>query len=117
MKILLSLASVGALFVFAPVAAQPPQSQPHAARIAYDDLDLGSARGIAELDRRIDGAVRDYCGTASDINLRGKNDVRRCRVEARAGAARQREQALAASRASKDPILASSADAAAARSR
>lgn len=117
MKILLSLATVGALFIFAPVAAQQPQSQPAEAHITYDDLDLGSAHGIAELDRRIAGAIRDFCGSASDINLEGKNDVRRCRVEAREGAARQREQVLAASRSSKDRILASSADTAAARSR
>ncbi|PSJ38541.1 UrcA family protein [Allosphingosinicella deserti] len=117
MKIPLSLVTVGALFIFAPVAAQQPQSQPAAAHITYDDLDLGSARGVAELDRRIAGAIRDFCGTASDINLEGKNDVRRCRVEAREGAARQREQALAASRSSEDRLLASSGDSAAARSR
>lgn len=95
MKTLLSLAMVGAIFVFTPVAAQP-LDQPQSAHVGYADLDLGSPRGIAELDRRIAAAVQDYCGTASDINVKGKNDVRRCRMEAHRFAAQQREQALAA---------------------
>ncbi|WP_165356482.1 UrcA family protein [Sphingosinicella sp. BN140058] len=95
MKTLLSLATVGALFTFTPVAAKSVE-QPQTARVGFADLDLGSTRGIAELDRRIAAAVQDYCGTASDINVKGKNDVRRCRAEARRFAAQQREQALAA---------------------
>jgi UrcA family protein len=117
MKLFIPLAAVGALLVFSPVAAQSPQAEPASMRVGYGDLDLGSAGGVAELDRRIDTAVRTFCGTASDINLKGKNDVRQCHAEAKQAAARQREQALAANRAGGTRLLASSGDAATARSR
>lgn len=72
------------------------------------DLDLSSANGQRELDRRIVQAARDVCGTASDVDLEGKNAVRHCRAETIAQAASKREQLLAAVK-SGAPILVASA--------
>lgn len=66
------------------------------------DLDLTSARGQQALDRRLQLAVKDVCGIASDADIAGKNDVRRCRVETLAALASERDQRIA--RASGAPI-------------
>ena len=72
------------------------------------DLDLSSANGERELDRRIVQAAREVCGEASNVDLEGKNAVRQCRDETVAVAAAQREQLLAAARRG-TPILVASA--------
>jgi UrcA family protein len=59
------------------------------------DLNLATVDGQRELDRRIVRAAYDVCGEASDIDLEGKNDVRRCRTETVAAAAAQRRQLIA----------------------
>lgn len=66
------------------------------------DLDLSSAKGQKALDFRLVQAVKEVCGTASDVDVAGKNDVRRCRVETLAGLASERDQRIA--RASGEPI-------------
>lgn len=66
------------------------------------DLDLSSQSGQRALDRRLTQAVKEVCGTASDADVSGKNDVRRCRVETLAGLASERDQRIAA--ASIQPI-------------
>lgn len=66
------------------------------------DLDLTSQAGQQALDRRLSQAVKEVCGTASDADVAGKNDVRRCRVETLAGLASERDQRIAA--ASSQPI-------------
>ena len=43
------------------------------------DLDLSTRAGQRELDQRLSIAAREVCGTASDVDLEGKNDVRKCR--------------------------------------
>ncbi len=60
------------------------------------DLDLGSSAGQRKLDRRLANAAREVCGTASDADIEGKNDVRKCRDETIANARGQRDAALAA---------------------
>jgi len=72
------------------------------------DLDLSSANGERELDRRIVQAAREVCGEASNVDLEGRNAVRQCRDETIAVAAAQREQLLAAARTG-SPILVASA--------
>lgn len=96
MKTIIPLAAFGALFLSAPAAAQTHEAQ---SRIVYEDLDLGSDRGVAELDRRIGTAVRSLCGSASDADPKGRNEVRRCREEARIAASAQRERAIGAATA------------------
>jgi UrcA family protein len=66
------------------------------------DLDLSSAQGQRALDRRLAEAVKEVCGIASDVDIAGKNDVRRCRVETLASLADERDQRIAA--ASSQPI-------------
>jgi UrcA family protein len=48
------------------------------------DLDLGNARDVRALDRRLTIAIVEACGEASNVDLAGRNIVRACRVDARA---------------------------------
>ena len=66
------------------------------------DLDLSSHSGQRALDHRLTQAVKEVCGTASDVDVAGKNDVRRCRVETLASLASERDQRIAD--ASSQPI-------------
>ena len=66
------------------------------------DLDLSSAKGQRALDHRLSQAVNEVCGTASDVDISGKNDVRRCRVDTLAKLSSERDQRIA--RASGEPI-------------
>jgi UrcA family protein len=93
MKILLSLAAFAAALTAGPAFAQPATSAPQV--VHYADLDLSSATGRRELDRRIGIAVREACGTASDSDLHGRNLVQRCRVETRQAIAGRKTAALA----------------------
>jgi UrcA family protein len=94
MKILLALASFAAALTAGPALAQAGAPAPQVVR--YADLDLSSATGRHELDRRIGVAVREACGTASDADLHGRNLVQRCRVETRKAVAARRTGVLAA---------------------
>ena len=66
------------------------------------DLDLSSQVGQRALDHRLSQAAKEVCGTASDFDIAGKNEVRRCRVETLASLADERDQRVAA--ASNQPI-------------
>ena len=70
--------------------------------VQTSDLDLSSLSGQRALDRRLNQAVKDVCGIASDADIAGKNDVRRCRAETLASLAEERDQRVAA--ASSQPI-------------
>ena len=60
------------------------------------DLNLRSSDGQRQLDHRLASAVREVCGTASDADIEGKNDVRQCRDATLAKAKSQREVVVAA---------------------
>lgn len=85
-------------------SATPALSEPVIATstVQTADLDLSTAKGQRALDRRLELAVKDVCGTASDVDIAGKNDVRRCRAETLASLASERDQRIA--RASGSPI-------------
>ena len=85
-------------------SATPALAEPVTATstVQTADLDLSSAKGQRALDRRLELAVEDVCGTASDADIAGKNDVRRCRVDTLAKLASERDQRIA--RASGEPI-------------
>ncbi|MEO7655453.1 MAG: UrcA family protein [Sphingomicrobium sp.] len=53
------------------------------------DLDLASKSGIRLLENRLVIAAHEVCGTASDVDLVGKNKVRACRKAVLAGARAQ----------------------------
>jgi UrcA family protein len=96
MKTLFALAALAAAaFVIVPTAAQEPVSADRTVAVRHADLDLASRAGVAALDRRIQAAVREACGTASDADVRGKNQVQQCRADTLASVAAQRESAIA----------------------
>ena len=66
-------------FTATPALAEPPAIVSTTVQTA--DLDLSSAKGQRALEQRLNQAVKDVCGTASDVDIAGKNEVRRCRVE------------------------------------
>jgi UrcA family protein len=87
-------------------SAQPPLPE-QARAVSYADLDLSREKGVRILDRRIAQAVKQVCGVASDVDVRGKNEVRRCRALTNASLAGKRDRALASAAASTQIAIAS----------
>ena len=87
-------------FTASPALAEPPVISTSTVQTA--DLDLSSKAGQRALDHRLSVAAKEVCGTASDADISGKNDVRRCRVETIARVASDRDQRIAA--ASSQPV-------------
>jgi UrcA family protein len=91
-----------ALAAGAAIKAEPAFSQPHdvsaeanVSIVRTADLDLSTKAGQRQLERRLITAAREVCGEAFDSDLKGQNDVRRCR-----------EDVLFAARAKADEIVA-----------
>jgi UrcA family protein len=105
---LFALALIASAATIAPTVAQAFEPVTVSSIVQTADLDLSSATGQQELDRRIVQAAREVCGEASSVDLEGKNSVRQCRADTIAAASSQREQLLAAAR-SGSPILVASA--------
>lgn len=93
------------IFAFAstPVMAEPRGPAVNRIAIPTSDLDLASKNGQRLLDRRLSHAVAEACGTASDADLAGGNEVRRCLQNTRELVAKARDQHIAS--ASARPIL------------
>lgn len=91
---LFALALISSGTFITPTVAQAPDVR----IVAVADLDLQSAAGRSALDARIARAAIELCGTASDADLAGGNDVRACRDRAIAEARAQVEQRLASRR-------------------
>ena len=89
-----ALASLSLLFAAAP-AAQDPVAAPAPVSVRYHDLNLRTAAGQAELDRRIARAVNAVCPTPDLRVLHQVQASDNCRKAARATADTQRQQALA----------------------
>ena len=87
-------------FSATPALAEPPVIATSTVQTA--DLDLSSLKGQQALDHRLSQAVKEVCGSASDVDIAGKNEVRRCRAETFANLASERDQRIA--RASGEPI-------------
>ena len=64
----------------APALAEPVSPQ-NVSIVRTADLDLTSKAGRSALDHRLVTAAYDVCGTASDVDLAGKNQVRACRAD------------------------------------
>lgn len=94
MKTLFTLAALAAATIVAPVSAQETTTGNSPYRVSHADLDLRTDAGIRSLDRRIDHAVGKACGWASDFDIAGQNEIRRCRKQAVAAAAAQRNKAI-----------------------
>ena len=94
---LVSALLTGGLIKAAPALAQTNgQSDIAVSLVRTSDLNLGSAAGQRQLDLRLVHAVREVCGTASDSDLDGKNEVRKCRDETLAKAQAQKTSVMAA---------------------
>jgi UrcA family protein len=99
-----SFAVTAALIKAAPALAEPSRNV-SIVRIA--DLDLSTKAGRSTLDQRLVIAANEVCGTASDADLAGKNDVRQCRHNALAEA-RAKTGTLIAGRSAQRVILVAS---------
>lgn len=86
------------------LAATPAMAEPiiMTSNVEIADLDLSTAKGQRALDLRLNQAAREVCGTASEVDVAGKNEVRRCRIETLARVSGERDQRIA--RASAAPI-------------
>jgi UrcA family protein len=102
MKSAIKIALASALITTAAIKAapalaqQPGATEANISRVWTGDLDLNSKAGRSELELRLVRAAREVCGTASDADLVGKNDVHKCRVETLAKARGQGETLTAA---------------------
>jgi UrcA family protein len=81
MNRIIMLAALAAAPCFVPAMAQKADLDVHTEIVSYGDLDLADEGDVRTLDRRIRSAVQAVCGTASNADPAGKNDVRRCRAE------------------------------------
>ncbi|MGE5564240.1 MAG: UrcA family protein [Bacillota bacterium] len=90
---LVSALATAAVIKAAPALAEPAQQ--NVAVVHTSDLDLSSSIGRAELEHRLVRAAYEVCGTASDADLAGRNQVRACRANVLASA-HARTQELAA---------------------
>ena len=79
------------------IAQRPGGTEANISRVWTGDLDLRSEAGRSKLEQRLARAAREVCGTASDADVVGKNDVRKCRAETLAKA-REKGETLAAVR-------------------
>jgi UrcA family protein len=103
--ILTSFVITAGLIKGAPTLAQPASAPNVNVSIVHTaDLDLSTDAGRHQLDRRLVQAAREVCGTASDFDLEGKNDVRSCRTGVLAKA--RAETAQLASRSGANIIVA-----------
>ena len=89
--ILGSALATGAVIKAAPALAEPTQT---VSVVRTADLDLSTDAGRKALDHRLVTAAFEVCGTASDMDLAGKNSVRQCR-SAILAKARDRSEQLA----------------------
>ena len=99
---LFALALMSSAVTVTPTVAQAAEPLAVTSIVQTADLDLSTAKGQHALDLRLSQAAKEVCGTASDVDIAGKNDVRRCRVETLANLSAERDQHIA--RASGEPI-------------
>lgn len=80
----------------APAQSLATEVQTHVSLVRTADLDLATQAGQRKLRQRLARAARQVCGAASDSDLKGKKQVRKCRDAAIARASVQRDELLAA---------------------
>lgn len=88
-KLLLSISLIS--LAASPALAQGQETMRRTVQVA--DLDLGTARGVAALDRRIGLAVDTVCGRPQEDRVLA-TEISRCRTVAFAEAQPQRQLAL-----------------------
>lgn len=95
-----ALITAAAIKVTPALAEQPAEAETRVSFVRTADLDLSSKAGVRQLDERLAQAAREVCGTASDVDLEGKNEVRRCRDETIARARQDKGNLIASSQGS-----------------
>ena len=80
-KIALTAFVISAGVIKGTPALAEPVSQQNVSIVSTADLDLNSKAGRTALDHRLVTAAYEVCGTASDVDLAGKNEVRACRAD------------------------------------
>jgi UrcA family protein len=93
--ILASFLATAAVIKAAPALAEAAPANVNVSVVPTADLNLSSEAGRRQLSQRLVIAAREVCGSASDADLAGKNQVRRCRDEVLARAQAQRDIVLA----------------------
>ncbi len=107
MKTLLALTALaGAAWLMPAPAAAASDIIAVERPVQHTDLDLGTAKGRRTLDQRIAIAVRTACGDASSVDPEGARFVRKCRSDALARAAEDREIAVAAASSERGKLAA-----------
>lgn len=91
-----ALLTAGLIKAAPALAETPARGEVVVSHVRTADLDLRSPAGQRQLDQRLANAAREVCGPASDVDLEGKNDVRKCRVETLARAQVKKASLLAA---------------------
>jgi UrcA family protein len=84
MKQTLRIIAVSALITGVAIKAAPALAEAPAQNVSIvrtADIDLSSKAGRDTLNHRLITAAGEVCGTASDADLVGKNQVRACRVQ------------------------------------
>lgn len=79
----------------APPVAQDPVAPAISVSVSYDDLNLNTAKGRAELDRRLNRAVAKVCPAPDHRQLSQLQAAEACRQVALSSAGQQRQIALA----------------------
>ncbi len=72
----LILAALAATSLVQPVFAEPVTQT---IVVEHKDLDLDTQQGAKTLQHRVWRAVVAVCGTTSEFDIAGKNDIRQCR--------------------------------------
>jgi UrcA family protein len=78
--ILTSFLAATAVIKAAPALAEQAPAQ-NVSIVHTADLNLSTEAGRRQLDQRLIVAASEVCGTASDSDLAGKNQVRQCRAD------------------------------------
>ena len=99
----ITIVLASALITAAALKVAPALAEPLPARgeiavstVSTADLDQSTRSGLKALNQRLAFAAREVCGVASDADLEGKNDVRKCRDETLARAQGRRDAILSA---------------------
>ena len=92
MKTLATLVLMFSAFAATPALAQAATSAETRVIVRTADLNLGSAAGQRTLDHRIAIAVVEACGETSNVDLAGRNEIRRCRDQTSASVAANRDR-------------------------
>jgi UrcA family protein len=89
--ILTSFLATAAVIKAAPAFAEHSPAQ-NMSIVHTGDLNLSTEAGRRHLDERLVIAAREVCGSASDVDLAGKNQVRQCRADVLAKARTDAEE-------------------------